>query len=169
MTAIKSSQLVTALQEQMNFERFSADVYEGLAVQLDALNLTGMSAYLSKRGAEEREHARKFTGFLADRNITPVLTALPDPMRDIGPSPMESGARAFAAALAHEQAVTARIDALFSLAFEEDDPATQQFLLWFVQEQVEEEKPREEILTKFKLAAGNGAAVLWIDHELGEA
>lgn len=167
MAAIKSQKLTAALQEQMNFERYSADIYAGLALQLETINLTGMAHYLAKRGAEEREHAHKFSSFLADRNTTPILTALPSPMQDIGGAPMDAGARAFSAALSHEQLITSRINALFALAFEEDDPATQELLLWFVKEQVEEEKTLEEILTKFALAAGNGAAILLIDHELG--
>jgi ferritin len=167
MSQIKSTKLVNALQEQLNFERFSADIYDGLAGQLDTLNLTGMSAYLAKRAGEERGHAHKFASFLADRGHTPALSALPDPMIPAGADPMGAGARAFSAALAHEVKVTERINALYTLAFDEDDPATEDFLRWFVTEQVEEEKTLEEILTKFKLAAGNGAAVLLIDHELG--
>lgn len=167
MGNIQSPKLISALAEQLNYERFSADVYYALATAFDFLNLTGFKAYMHKREAEEREHARKFSDYLADRNATPVLSALPDPKREIPADPMKAGIAGFAAALEHEKTVTARINALAEMAFDENDPATGEFLLWFIHEQVEEEKSLEEILTKFRLAEGNGAAILMLDKELG--
>lgn len=169
MAVIESKTLIGALQEQMNFERYSADVYYALAATLDDINLTGMAAYMYKRAEEERGHARKFTDYLADRFVRPVLSALPDPNKvQLPDDPMAAGQIAFQAALEHERIVTARIRALYDMGYEENDPETQQFMLWFLGEQVEEERSLDEILTKFKLAAGDGAAILKIDHKLGK-
>lgn len=165
---IRDQGLIDALQSQLNFERFSADVYYSLACQLDALNLTGMAAYMHKRAGEEREHAHKFSDYIADRYLTPVLSAIADPTKPIGADPMSAGMRAFSAALDHERIVTQRINTLYEMAHEAEDPATCVFLHWFIAEQVEEERTLDEIVTKFTLATGNGAAILMLDHELGD-
>jgi ferritin len=161
--------LAQALNSQLTYERYSADVYNNLACRLDTANLTGFSAYMHKREAEERTHARKFSDYLADRNVMPVIDGLPKPSSspEIG-SPMVMGKDAFQMALNHEYTVTERIKNLNELALEVDDPATHEFLLWFIHEQVEEERSLEEILTKFALAEGNGAAILALNESLGE-
>ena len=167
MGEIKSPRLVQALREQFNYERLSADIYYGLAVQLDTLNLTGSAAYMQKRAGEERDHALKFSNYLADRNTLPALIALPDPMRAVPTDVFKAPRTAFELALAHERTVTARINMLSDLALEENDPTTGEFLLWFIHEQVEEERSLEEVLTRLTLAEGNGAALLLLEHELG--
>lgn len=167
MSVIQSQTLISKLQEQLAFERFSADVYYALGACLDDLNLVGMAKYLYRRRDEERSHAQKFTDYLSDRFIRPMIGPLPDPARPLPDNAMTAGRAAFSAALDHERIVTARIRALYDAAYEENDPETIAFILPFLTEQVEEEKSLDEILTRFALAEGNGAAILMIDHELG--
>lgn len=167
MSVIQSQVLIGMLQEQLTFERFSADVYYGLGAHLDDLNLVGMAKYLYRRRDEERGHAQKFTDYLSDRFIRPQIAALPDPSRPLPGDVMAAGRAAFSTALEHERIVTSRIRALYDAAYEENDPETVAFILPFLTEQVEEEKSLDEILTRFRLAEGNGAAILMIDHELG--
>lgn len=162
--------LATALISQLNFERYSAEVYYALAAHLDFLNLTGMCAYMHKREGEERDHAHKFSDFLADRNVRPALTALEKPpVVQLSDSVMQVGRECFGMALEHERNVTARIWALYYLAEQYEDAAAQEFLHWFIKEQVEEERTLEEIMTRFTLAEGNGAAILMLDDKLGGA
>jgi ferritin len=160
--------LAQALNNQFTFERYSADVYYALATRLDYLNLTGFSAYMHKRAGEEREHARKFADYLADRDVLPVIDALDKP--PVGALTVEimgAGAACFQMAIEHEYKVTDKINMLYDLAEEVGDPPTKVFLHWFITEQVEEVRSLEEIKTKFALAAGNGAAILQLNDELG--
>lgn len=155
-----------ALINQYNYERFSADVYLSLAVHLETMNLRGMAAYMRKREGEERSHAAKFADYLADRNVVASLAALDKPA-GLGADIFSAGMTAFTAALAHEKTVTARIEALYYLAGDVEDGLTQEFLHWFLKEQVEEEATLDEIITKFMLAGSNGAALLMLNEELG--
>lgn len=150
--------LLNALNEQMNFERFSADVYEDLASKLDCLNWVGMASYMRKRSSEERGHYGKFRDFVIDRNETPVYAAL-----DAIDKPVLEPLTAFELALKHEKLVTERIENLYELSHDERDVATCIFLQWFVSEQVEEERSLYEIVGRFKAAA----SLLLMDKELG--
>ena len=166
MAKLNDPTLIQELNNQFTFERYSADVYYALATALDTLNLVGFKKFMETRSAEEREHAKKFADYMADRSVLPIIDALPRPAGLEAVGVMDAGARAFAAALDHELQVTERINNLYILAEESEDPATCEFLRWFITEQVEEERTLDEWMTRFTLAAGDGAAILDLDREL---
>ena len=68
----------------------------------------------------------------------------------------------------HEQLVTASIYSLVDLAITEKDHATNNFLQWFVSEQVEEESTALTILEKVKLVGDNKSGLFLLDRELGQ-
>ena len=72
--------------------------------------------------------------------------------------------------LEHEQHVTSLINNLVDIAIEEKDHASQSFLTWFVDEQVEEEANAQEIIDSLKLIEGEakGNGIFMIDRELGK-
>jgi ferritin len=159
--------LQVALNNQFNFERYSSAVYLSLAAHLDMLNMVGMAGYLYKRAGEEESHAKRFREYIIDRNAELIVDALsrPDEIADL--NPMTAGRVSFQAALDHEHKVTVRIEELSALAARLGDQRTREFLDFYLPEQVEEERTLEEIITKFSLAEGNGAAILMLDKELG--
>lgn len=158
------SDVISAFNSQLTFERFSADVYYSLACQLDFLNLTGLASYMHKRASEERSHAKKFSDYLADIEVMPEINALQKPTVDITSNAnlSESALRAFTLALEHEKIVTGRIKSLYTLC--EDDYQAQVFLHWFLAEQIEEEKTLNDIITRF----GAGISTYEIDKEYRE-
>ena len=84
------------------------------------------------------------------------------------PHEWDSPLAVFEAVYAHEQKVTGLINSLVDLAIEENDHAANNFLQWFVNEQVEEEKSADEIVQKLKLVDGSSGALFMIDNELGQ-
>ncbi|PIZ56924.1 ferritin, partial [Candidatus Woesearchaeota archaeon CG_4_10_14_0_2_um_filter_57_5] len=74
---------------------------------------------------------------------------------------------AFKAALEHEKKVTGMIHRLVALAREEKDLATESFLQWYVNEQVEEESTAQAIIEKIELVGDKGTALYLLDKELG--
>ena len=73
----------------------------------------------------------------------------------------------FEKSLAHEQHITSCIFKLKDLARAESDHATDNFLEWFVAEQVEEEAAAQGVLDQLKLVDGNSSGLFLIDRELG--
>ena len=68
--------------------------------------------------------------------------------------------------MAHEQHVTSLINNLVNIAIEEKDHATNNFLQWFVEEQVEEEENASDLLAKIKLADGDNRLIYELNKEL---
>lgn len=160
--------LLSDLNDQLNYERFSAEKYCSIAVQLDAINLSGLAHYMHKREEEERTHAHKFMEYMTDRGASPILTAIPDPEINLRKfTAFTVGIEAFRAALEHEKSVTERLNQLYYSAMRIEDGVTSVFLHWFLNEQIEEERSLDLIITKFELAESNGAAIILLDKELG--
>jgi ferritin len=157
-------ELIQALNDQIREELASSYIYLALSADLDAQNLTGAAAWFRKQADEERGHAMRLYDFVYDIGGQVVLQALPQP-----PSGIKTLKDAFTRALAHEKHITASIHKLVRLARQFDDLATESFLMWFVNEQVEEEKTAADILAKVELTGGSIGSQYLIDRDLGKA
>ncbi len=69
--------------------------------------------------------------------------------------------------LAHEKHITGLINKLVGQAMQEKDYATNNFLQWFVNEQVEEEATVEEIINKLEMIGDAKSGLFMLDRELG--
>jgi ferritin len=157
------SALVKAINAQVGMEFGAAYLYLSMAADFEHKNLKGLGKWMRKQHEEELKHAMKFVDFLLERGQTVALPALGAPK-----TTWKTTAEAFKDALAHEQKVTASITKLYDLALKEGDYPAQVMLQWFVTEQVEEENQVIEVLAKLDLAGDSGAALLMLDHQLGE-
>ena len=82
------------------------------------------------------------------------------------PADWSSPVDAFRATYEHEQMVTEMIDKLVGVAIEERDRATESFLKWFVDEQVEEEATADRIVKTLEMSGESPVAVLMLDREM---
>lgn len=155
--------LLSALNDQTTLERYSSAVYLALAAQFERLSLTGFAAWARRASAEETGHAGKFFDYLADRNETPLVDAL-----DAPPAGRGDPLALVQAALEQERVVSEALRQLYGQAEALQDPPTCGFLLPFLAEQVQSERELTELAARLQLAAGNGAALLLLDHEIGE-
>lgn len=101
--------------------------------------------------------------YLIDQGARVTLSAIDAP-RTQWKTPREI----FEDVLAHEQKVTGFINELVDLALRENDHATNNFLQWFVAEQVEEEKNAGDILGKIRMTADVPGNLFILDQELGK-
>jgi ferritin len=157
-----SKKMQDALNGQINAELYSSYLYLSMSACFESTNMPGMAAWMRVQAEEEKMHAMKIFDFVADRGGRVTLAAIAAP-----PTEWESPLAAFEAAYGHEQKVTGLINELVKLSREENDPATDIFLQWFVTEQVEEEKTADDIVQKLKMVQGQLAALYLLDKELG--
>lgn len=150
------------LNEQIREEMYSSNLYLALAGRLESWNLKGMANWMQIQAKEEHNHALGFFFFLLSRGQEPVLSAIAQP--DL--QGIDKPADVFAAALKHEQHITACINAIYEAAKEEKDYALESFIRWYIDEQVEEEANATEISDKLKMIGSEGPAVYMIDQEL---
>ena len=158
-----SKKLTRELNEQVSFELESGYIYLGMSAWAETANLVGTAHFFKLQAKEEVAHAMKLFGYLVERGAKVELGALARPKNEY------AGFRAvLEAALKHERIVTGRIHKLVELARAEKDHATVNLLNWYVDEQVEEEANFEAILGRISIAGDRGAALLFLDKELGK-
>lgn len=157
-----SEKLFTKLNDQINFEYHSANVYNAMAAYCASQDLNGFANFFLVQIEEERFHASRFFTYINDMQGRVTITGMPDPINDF-----DSILKVFAASLAHEKIVTQRIYDLMDIATEEREHATISFLKWFIDEQVEEENTQVGILKKLERIANDANALYMLDAELG--
>jgi ferritin len=157
-----SSSLQAAFNDQINKELFSAYLYLGMSAWCESANLTGSAHWLKAQAMEEQGHALKLYGFVLDRGGKVTLEAIAKPEQEYG-----SLLDLFQQVLEHERKVTALIHGLFKAALADGDYASQNFLQWFVNEQVEEEKNATAIVETLKMVGTQGASLFMVDRQLG--
>lgn len=146
-----------------NAEMYSAYLYYSMAAHFASQSLTGCARWMNLQAVEEMGHAQKFVDFINERGGRVVLKAIEAP-----PVEWSSPLEAFEQSLAHEGIVTGLINALVDVAVAESDHATNNFLQWFVGEQVEEEATVGEIVDRLKMVDSALGGIFLLDAELGK-
>jgi ferritin len=153
--AMINDSMVAALNDQVRLEFQAAQNYLAMAVHLDGKSLEHLAAFFYQQADEEREHAMKLVHYLLDTGQRPTIPAL-----ELPPGEFEDIKDIVQASLNQEQAVTAAIHELVDGALNAKDHATYQFLLWFVDEQVEEEASFGKLLDIIDMSQN----VLQVEH-----
>lgn len=156
-----SDKMQNALNDQINMEFYAFYQYLAMAAYFESQNLLGFANWMHVQSNEEDTHAMKFYDYINDRRGRVTLKALDAPKTDWS-SPLE----AFQDALKHEQKVTASINNLVNLAIQEGDHATNSFLKWFVDEQVEEEANVDAVIQDLKRVGDSSQGLFLLDREM---
>jgi len=157
-----SKKMEEALNGQVNAELYSAYLYLSMESYFKSLNLSGFAGWMRAQAQEEMMHAMKIYDFVNERGGRVTLKAIDGP-----PTEWDSPLAVFEAVYAHEQKVTGLINELVDLAIKEKDHATNSFLQWFVNEQVEEESSADEVVQQLKMMENAPGGIFMLDRELG--
>ena len=136
-----AARFVEQLNAQIGQELAAHNQYLACAVHYDSLTMPQMAAFFYAQALEERGHAMMMIQYLLDTGADVEIPAVEAPQStfDGVVSPLEL-------AQEQERRVTEQINALVRTAREEDDYASEQFLQWFVKEQVEEVATMNDLL-----------------------
>lgn len=152
-----------AINDQVNAEMFSANLYFAMSAYFETLSLKGFARWLRVQGLEELTHVQRFFTYLHNRGGHAVIKAIDAPKSDFA-SPLA----VFEEVYAHECHVTGLINKLMDLALKESDHATVQFLQWFVAEQVEEESTADEVVQQLKLIEKTEGGLFLLDQQMAQ-
>jgi len=158
-----SKKMEEALNEQVNAELYSAYLYLSMESYFKSLNLNGFANWMRVQTQEEVAHAMKIYDFVNERGGRIILKAIEGPETE-----WDSPLAVFEAVYVHEQKVTGLINDLVDLAIKEKDHATNTFLQWFVNEQVEEESSADEVVQQLKMMENAPGGMFMLDRELGQ-
>lgn len=156
-----SQKLQDAINAQINAELWSAYLYLSMSMDFAAKGFAGIANWYAVQFKEEQDHATIFMNYVNSRDGKVVLKPI-DAVKTEWETPLE----AFEDTLTHEKKVTSLINYLAALAVAENDFATQNFLQWFVTEQVEEEDNARTYIDALKKIGDNGYGLYMFDKEL---
>ncbi len=142
-----SNKLSQKLNQQIGNELGASNQYLSIAAYFDGESLPELAGFFYLQADEEREHALKFLHYLIEAGGTVEIPAVAQPE-----SKITSAEHAFQMSLEWELEVTSQINELMRISIEENDYISQEFLRWFVSEQLEEVSSMEELLQVVKRA-----------------
>ncbi len=149
-----SDAFVARLNEQIGHEYAAHQQYVACAVYYDALTLPQMAGFFYAQAIEERNHAMMMVNYLVDQDAEVTIPGVAAPQTTFADivAPV-------ALALEQERRVTDQINQLTRIAREEYDYASDQFMQWFIKEQVEEVATMSDLLTVVKRARNDVEAI----------
>lgn len=156
-----SKKLHDALNAQINAELWSAYLYLSMSLDAENKGLKGVANWFHIQFKEEQDHARILMNYLLSRDAEVKLAPIAE-VRTSWTSPLEM----FKDTLEHEKKVTALINNLAAIAAEDKDYASSNMLVWFIDEQVEEEENAREMVAAFDAVEGNKFGLYMLDKEL---
>jgi ferritin len=149
--------------QRVNDELYAWYLYLSMVAYFESENLLGFAQWMRKQSAEEMTHAMKNYNYIVERQGKVSLK----PLREV-PTTFASPLAAFEEALKHEQKVTAIYNKFIELAREEKDHASEIFIQWFVNEQVEEEAQTSQAVDILKKIKDSVGGLYQLDHRMGK-
>ncbi|MGD8814093.1 MAG: ferritin [Anaerolineales bacterium] len=142
-----SKKLNDAMNAQIGEELMASNQYLNIAAYFDSQTLPELADFFFRQSDEERMHALKFVRYILDAGGNVAVPAMKAPTTEIA-----SAEAAAQMALDWEIEVTKLINALMDIAVEEKDYIAQEFLQWFVNEQLEEVSSMDSLLSVIRRA-----------------
>jgi ferritin len=138
---VPAARFVEQLNAQIGNELGAHNQYLAVAVHFDALTMPRMAAFFYAQALEERDHAMMMVQYLLDTDADVTMPGVDAPESAFADvvAPIEL-------ALEQEKRVTEQINSLLRIAREENDFASEQFMQWFIKEQVEEVAKMSDLL-----------------------
>jgi ferritin len=153
-----SPAFVDLVNQQIGHELAASNQYVAVAVHYDTETLPRLRDFFYRQAVEERNHSMMLIQYLLDSGHRPEIPVVPAPRGDF-PDIVEP----VAIALAQEQRVTEQFNALMAQARQDNDFTSEQFLNWFLKEQVEEVSSMSDLLAIVERSIENP---LWAEEYL---
>ena len=159
-----SQKFVEQLNVQIGNEFAAHQQYVACAIHYDALTMPRMAAFFYRQALEERDHAMMMVQYLLDADAGVAIPGVGEPTTEFADivAPVRL-------ALDQEKRVTGQVNELTALARAEHDYASDQFMQWFIKEQVEEVATMSALLTVVTRAHDDVEAIEeYVARELGD-
>lgn len=154
-------EVMDLLNQQIAKEAHSSSAYLAMASWCDQNGLNGSAKLFYDQANEEREHQLKIFHFINNNGGTAYSPEIKGILHDFN-----SLEELFESALEQEISITKSIHALVTKCRKVQDYATENFLQWFVKEQMEEEQKMRNVLELFDLMGGDGISLKLIDERV---
>jgi bacterioferritin B len=153
------SRFTDTLNAQVANEFAASQQYVAIAVWYEGETLPQLAGHFYRQAVEERNHAMMLVRYLLDAGEEPVIPGVAAPRTSF-----DSVVQPVELALAQERTVTDQISALTRIAREDGDMLGEQFLQWFLKEQLEEMSSMTALLRTVERAGD--ASILLVEDQL---
>ena len=143
-----------AINKQIGMEFRAYLQYLTISTHFDVEGLTELAAFFKAQAEDERDHAERFINHVVAFNGKLEIPTINAPTSDV-----TSIVEAAELSLEWEMKVTDAINSLLKLSAEEEDHITENFLSWFLDEQLEELSTMNKLLKVARRAGENELAV----------
>jgi bacterioferritin B len=136
-----AERFIEGLNEQIGDEFAAHQQYVAIAAHYESQTLPRLAGFFYAQAVEERNHAMMMVKYLLDTSSSVRIPGVEGPVAEFGDvvAPIKL-------ALDQERSVSGRLSRLFEVAREERDYLSEQFMQWFLREQIEEEATMSELL-----------------------
>jgi ferritin len=156
-----NKKIEAALNSQLEIEAFSSQYYLSIASWAEANGLNGTATFFYEQSDEERMHMLRVLKFINERGGRAVVPQIEKPDQEF-----KSITNVFNEFLLHELEVTEKVNEVVGICIEEKDYSTQNFMQWFVSEQIEEEALVRTIIDKLNLIGDEKSGLYMFDRDL---
>ncbi|MBP3426341.1 MAG: ferritin [Rikenellaceae bacterium] len=156
-----SQKLHAAINEQINAELWSAYLYLSMSMDAESKGFKGVANWFYVQWLEEQDHARILINYLNSRDAKVELKPIAEVQTE-----WDSVLDMYKDTLKHEKVVTSLINNLAAIAAEDRDYASSNMLIWFIDEQVEEEESARDMIFAVESVEGNKYGMYQLDKEL---
>lgn len=157
-----SQSIQEKLQSQIQKEASSSQLYLAMACWADVKGFSGVAKFLYEQSDEERMHMLKLIKFVNERGGHASIPALETPQKEF-----DSLKSVFKSILDHEIKVTESINEIITACLKVNDHTTNNFMQWYVTEQLEEEQMAQSIIDKLEMIGSDTSSLYLFDKELG--
>lgn len=145
-----SKKVEEILNKQIEKEDYSSQLYLSMASWAENKGFEGVSNWLYAQAEEERMHMLKLVRYVNERDGVAIIPGI-----EIPPDDFENIFVLFDKVLAHEKYISGSINEIVAVCIAENDYTTQNWIQWFVTEQIEEESSVKAIIDKLNLVGKN--------------
>jgi ferritin len=156
-----TEKMEAALNAQIEMESYASNLYLSMGSWCEQKGLEGCAEFMYRQSEEERMHMLKIFNYINETDGHAKVPGVKQP-----PLEFDSVAKMFESVYLHEQGVTRSINNLVALSYTENDPASLNFLQYYVEEQREEEALMRSILDKLQLIGDGPQSLYFIDMEV---
>jgi ferritin len=158
-----NKKIEAALNKQIEAEAKSSNLNLAMASWAEAQGYEGVSNFFYDQSDEERQHMLKLVKYVNERGGRAHICATTEPLKIF-----DCLTHVFQDFLDHEVEITRLINELVHVCLEEKDYTTQNFLQWYVAEQIEEEAVARTILDKLKLIGTDKGGLYLFDRDINQ-
>ncbi|MBE6208736.1 MAG: ferritin [Rikenellaceae bacterium] len=156
-----SQKLHAAINEQINAELWSAYLYLSMSLDAESKGYKGVANWFYVQWLEEQDHARILMNYLNSRDAKVELKPIAEVQTE-----WDSILAMYQDTLKHEKVVTSLINNLAAIAAEDRDFASSNMLVWFIDEQIEEEESARDMIFAVESVEGDKYGMYQLDKEL---